>query len=93
MCQFHPTPAIIQCPEEVRSPTPPTKDQNGDKAPSTKPHIYSMPEREDFLKFFLSQRMSVMPVAGQHAFATSCFESSNFSCQFSPVLFEKNRNQ
>ena len=62
MCQCRPTPAIIKYPVEVHSPTPPTMDQNGDKAPSTKPHICSVPVQD---LFFFLQRMSVMSVARQ----------------------------
>lgn len=84
-----PTPAIIQYPEEVNAPTPPTIDQNCNKTLSKRDekkekHIYSMPKREDFFSP-LSQRMSVMPVAWQQAFGTSCFQAIN--CLGSVLLY------
>lgn len=65
-----PVPAIAQRPVEVHAPTPPTVDQNGDKAPSAKTaHIQYARARRFFLfLFFLSQRMSVMSVARQRCF-------------------------
>lgn len=81
VCASHPTPAIIECPEEVHAPTPPTMVQNGDKAPSAKPHIYSVPVRERF--FFLSLKgclWCLLP--GNNSFVTSCFEVINHLASF-----------
>lgn len=72
-------------------PTPPTTDQIVTKH-RPQNHIFTVCQSREFFFSPFSQRMSVMPVARQHAFGTRCVEAMNSLASFCFFFFCFKRN-